>query len=87
MKIFDNEAETIINLTDVKDEDHLQRLFAEEDEGLTDVLFDTPFFGMSLKEYQDQYGPEDFEGLEERTCTYNEWMTECLKWAQECLEG
>lgn len=86
MKILDNEAETIINLTDVKDEDHLQLLFAQEDEGLTDVLFDTPFFGMSLRDYQNHYGLDDFEGLEEKTCTYKEWMTECLQWAQECLE-
>ena len=86
MLILDNEAETIINLTDVKNEDHLQTLFAQEDEGLTDVLFDTPFFGMSLKDYEDNYGSGDFEGMEERTCTYKEWMTECLKWAQSCLE-
>ena len=41
MLILDNEGETIINLTDVKNEDHLQSLFAQEDEGLTDVLFDS----------------------------------------------
>ena len=48
MKILDNEGETIVNLTDVKDEAHLQNLFAKEDEVLTEVMFDTPFFGTSL---------------------------------------
>ena len=86
MKILDNEAETIINLTDVTNEDHLKSLLAKEDEGLTDIFFDIPFFGMSLNEYEKIYGTGDFEGMEEKICTYKEWMEEYFKWAQNCME-
>ena len=86
MKILDNEGELIVNLTDVKDEAHLQNLFAKEDEALTEVMFDTPFFGMSLKEYEDAYGAGQCDDMEEKVCTYEEWMTECREWAQNCIE-
>ena len=85
MKILDNEAETIVNLTDVKDEQHLQTLLDKEDTELTEVMFDTPFFAMSLKEYKEQYG-EEFETVQdELVCTYEEWMSEVREWARGCL--
>ena len=85
MKILENEGESIVNLTDVKDEQHLQTLLDKEDTELTEVMFDTPFFAMSLKEYKEQYG-EEFETVQdELVCTYKEWMKEVKKWARECL--
>jgi hypothetical protein len=85
MKILDNEGELIVNLTDVKDEQHLQTLLDKEDNELTEVMFDTPFFAMSLKEYKEQYG-EEFETVQdEQVCTYEEWMSEVREWAKSCL--
>ena len=84
MKILDNEAETIVNLTDVKDEQHLQTLLDKEDTELTDVMFDTPFFAMSLQNWESDYGM--FETVQdERVCTYEEWMSEVREWAKSCL--
>lgn len=85
MKILDNEAETIVNLTDVKDEQHLQTLLDKEDAELTEVMFDTPFFAMSLKEYEEQYGEEFETAQDELVCTYEEWMSEVREWAKGCL--
>jgi hypothetical protein len=87
MKILDNEGEVIINLTDVKDEAQLQSLFSKEDQTLTEIMFDTPFFGMSLEEYKQNYdtSDDDFEDMEERVCTYEEWMQDCREWAQGCI--
>jgi len=86
MKILDNEGELIVNLTDVKDEQHLQSLLDQEDTELTEVMYDTPYFAMSLKEYKEHYG-EEFETVQdERVCTYEEWMSEVRQWARECLE-
>lgn len=85
MKILDNEAETIVNLTDVKDEQDLQSLLDQEDTELTEVMFDTPFFAMSLKDYQEQYGEQDFTDMDVKTCTYESWMTEVKEWAKGCL--
>jgi hypothetical protein len=87
MKILDNEAETIVNLTDVKDEQHLQTLLDKEDTELTDVMFDTPFFAMSLKDYQEQYGEQDFTDMDVKSCTYESWMTEAREWAKGCLSN
>jgi len=85
MQILDNEGELIVNLTDVKDEQHLQTLLDKEDTELTEVMFDTPFFAMSLKEYKEQYG-EEFETVQdEQVSTYEEWMSEVREWAKECL--
>ncbi len=36
--------------------------------------------------YEEAYGEGDFEGMEEQTCTYEEWMQDCREWAQNCLE-
>jgi hypothetical protein len=85
MKILDNEGELIVNLTDVKDEQHLQSLLDQEDTELTEVMYDTPFFAMSLETYKENY-EEDLSDLEEKICTYEEWMSEVRQWAQECLE-
>jgi hypothetical protein len=87
MKILDGEGEVIVNLTDVKDEAHLQSLFDKEDQTLTEVMFDTPLFAMSLEEYKQTYNctNSDFEGMEEKICTYEQWMQECREWAQGCL--
>ena len=84
MKILDNEGELIVNLTDVKDEQHLQSLLDQEDTELTEVMYDTPFFAMSLETYKDERG-DDCEGCEERVCTYEEWMSEVREWAKGCL--
>jgi len=85
MKILDNEAETIVNLTDVKDEQHLQTLLDKEDTELTEVMYETPFFAMSLKEYEENHGPQDFTDMEVKTCSYESWMSEVREWAKECL--
>ena len=85
MKILDNEGELIVNLTDVKDEQHLQSLLDQEDTELTDVMYDTPFFAMSLKDYEEQHGPQDFTDLEVKTCSYESWMSEVREWAKDCL--
>ena len=84
MKILDNEGELIVNLTDVKDEQHLQSLLDQEDAQLTEVMYDTPFFAMSLEQYEEDHGK--YETVEdERVCTYEEWMSEVREWARECL--
>ncbi len=84
MKILDNEGELIVNLTDIKDEQHLQTLLDKEDAELTEVMYDTPFFAMSLKHYELDYGT--FETVQdERVCTYEEWMSEVREWAKSCL--
>jgi hypothetical protein len=85
MRILDNEGELIVNLTNVKDEQHLQSLLDQEDTELTEVMYDTPFFAMSLETYKENY-EEDLSDLEEKVCTYEEWMSEVRQWARECLE-
>ena len=85
MKILDNEAETIVNLTDVKDEQHLQTLLDKEDTELTEVMYETPFFAMSLKEYEEDHGQQDFTDMEVKSCSYESWMTEVRAWARGCL--
>ena len=86
MKILDQEGEIIVNLTDVKNEEELQSLLNNEDPNLTDIMFDSPLFAVSLKEYEEAYGEGDFEGMEEKTCTYEEWMQDWRECAQNCLE-
>jgi len=84
MKILDNEGEQIVNLTDVKDEQHLQSLLDQEDTELTEVMYDTPFFAMSLEQYEEDHG--EYETVQdERVCTYEEWMSEVREWAREAL--
>ena len=84
MKILDNEGELIVNLTDVKDEQHLQSLLDQEDTELTEVMYDIPFFAMSLEQYEEDHG--EYETVQdERVCTYEEWMSEVREWARECL--
>ena len=91
MKILDNEGEIIVNLTDVKDEQHLQSLLDQEDAELTEIMYETPFFAMSLKEYKEHYG-EEYEPAHDEVVsrttvvsTYEEWMSEVRKWAKDCL--
>ena len=84
MKILDNEGELIVNLTDVKDEQHLQSLLDQEDTELTEVMYDIPFFAMSLEQYEEDHGK--YETVQdERVCTYEEWMSEVREWAREAL--
>ena len=85
MKILDNEGELIVNLTDVKDEQHLQSLLDQEDTELTEVMYDTPYFAMSLKEYKEHYGEEYETAQDEVVSTYEEWMSEVRIWAKDCL--
>jgi hypothetical protein len=63
----------------------LQSLLDQEDTELTEVMYDTPFFAMSLETYKENY-EEDLSDLEEKVCTYEEWMSEVRQWARECLE-
>jgi hypothetical protein len=51
VKVLDQEGEIIVNLTDVKNEEELQSLLNNEDPNLTDIMFDSPLFAVSLKEY------------------------------------
>jgi len=40
---------------------------------------------MSLKEYEEDHGPQDFTTMDVKTCTYESWMTEAREWAKGCL--
>lgn len=81
LQIVDNEGERVVVLLDVYDVSELEDLFSREDESVMDILFDQPFFAMTVEDYEGDVG--SLEGADVVEMTYEEWMCDNRQWANE----
>lgn len=103
IKIQDNEGEMIVTLTDVTSYQDLHVRLDSEDQDVMDRLCDTPFFAYTVFDTQEEYdkvkaelGSDPIGDIDDkypwpadqlRTCTYEEWMTDCRAWAQDGIDA
>ena len=85
MKILDREAEVVVNLIDVENVDQLNDLFSKEDENVMSVLFDQPFFAMTIKDYV-RATKSIVMYREKKELTYEDWMSDNREFALSMLE-
>ena len=85
IKILDCEGEMVVTLTDVVDRNDLESRLANEDQALIDVCNDTPYFGDVVGDSDYGTSEAEVEGIEQRICTYAEWIKDSLDWAREAI--
>lgn len=101
IKIVDNEGEMQVTLTDINSYEELHAKIDAEDQSLIEILGDTPFWSymlVTLDEWTELSQRIDYpiaeieddtwipEEDQKRSCTYAEWMKDCLEWAREEIQ-
>jgi len=76
-KIWDNEQELIVTLTDVASEQELNERLSQVDQDILDRAFDTPFFAQPVEPRDDE------PGIDHLTTTFDRWWQETVDWATQ----
>jgi hypothetical protein len=79
-KIWDNEGETVVTLTDINTEEQFEKRLADMDEEVVEMCGDTPDWGRKVED------DEDTSFAEQLTMTFDAWGADCAKWVKKCKD-
>ena len=84
MRVWDNEGELIVTLSDVFTEEDLRERLAKEDQKLLSFLKDTPAWSQVVDESKWK-GKE--EGIAQIEMPYAQWIKKCLDWSRSYIRN
>ena len=76
-KVWDNEGETVVTLTDINTQEQFEERLANTESKVIEICGDTPDWGRAVED------DEDTSFAEQLTMTFDGWIAYCTEWVEE----